>query len=315
MSGGTIFQKQVVNGALANGTGDNCLIIDQNYAYQVPFSFGDNWNKIKIGMFLSFVSGDSLNGGVSFIKTEDAGGSTNDTFNWIGITRNANTKSLPLDTVNEGFVGHKSNATNLNNSSSSVLNKLILLDSTQDLFGEIGGNALAVSTFGTSTLSTGLIEDNQGNIPMLYHFTDFAGLAGGTYASPTNSGDFEGTTSETGRGFFKYVGMTFEVNNKGQADQKISLTMHSDDLSESPLFSRLSKDVSVDRLKTFINGLDEEGVQDNHTDSSNTAENQITGLVFNDGSNAHNIPDSFFFYNAMPIARPRIHAWAIKRFS
>jgi len=307
MSGGTIFQKQVFSGPLADGTGDNCLKIDQNYAYQVPFSFGDDWNKIKIGMFLSFVSGDELNRGVGHIGREDTGGSTNDTFNWIGITKNQNTKSLPLDTVNQGFVGHKSNAIYVfPNSSAEAYNKLRIYDLNQTAFDNVdNGNALAVSSFGSSTLSTGLIEYDQGNIGAVYPVF-------GSWAEPGHSGRIPEDVSTA---FCEYVGMEFEVHNKRQEDQKISLKMFGRDLDLAANQSTIGGDISIDRLKLFLNGLDEEGVQVLHTDAADNNPNEITGLVFNDGSNAYDIPDSFFFYNAMPVARPRIHAWAVKRFS
>lgn len=306
MSGGTIFRKQIADNGF--GTGDNCLKIDGNYAYQVPFSFGDNWNKIKFGMFLSFVSGNSLNGGVEHNGWEDAGGTTNDTFNWIGLVRNANTKSLPLDVVNQGFVGHKSNAIYVFGDNGAYSNKLRILDGSQAFFDSVNdGNALATSTFGGSVLSTGLIEDDHGNISTIYKADGNLGLA-----SPSNTGG----VNETGVGFCDYVGMTFEVNNKGQEDQKISMTMHhtTKNIGGIGSTSKIS-DVSMDTLKFLMNGADTTETQAAYTDVGNAAENQITGLVFNNGTSAHPLPDSFFFYNAMPKARPRIHAWAVKKFS
>ena len=307
MSGGTIFRKQIADNGF--GTGDNCLKIDGNYAYQVPFSFGDNWNKIKFGMFLSFVSGNSLNGGIARGGGyEDAGGTTNDTFNWIGLVRNANTKSLPLDVVNQGFVGHKSHAVYVQNNVYTDYNTLRILDTNQSFFdGFADSNALATSTFGTSTLSTGLIQDDNGNISTIYMSNGNIGLA-----SPSNTGG----VSETGVGFCDYVGMTFEVNNKGQEDQKISMTMHhtTKNIGGVGSTSKIS-DVSMDTLKFLMNGADTTETQATHTDAGNSAPNEITGLAFNNGTNAHPLPDSFFLYNAMPTARPRIHAWAVKKFS
>ena len=308
MSGGTIFRKQIADNGF--GTGDNCLKIDKNYGYQVPLSFGDNWNKIKVGMFLSFVSGSELNAGSAAAGGyENAGGTTNDTFNWIGLVRNANTKSLPLDVVNKGFVGHKSNAITQEDGNIGIqYNRLCIFDTNQTHFDTTAdGNALAVSTFGTSTLSTGLIEDSHGNICTIY-----SSVSSTNYANP----DLSGSVNEVSKGFCTYVGMTFEVNNKGQEDQKISMTMHEHTklITSSVVSSKIS-DVSIDSLKFLMNSSDTTETQDTHTDQGNAAENQITGLVFNDGTSAHPLPDSFFFYNAMPTARPRIHAWAVKKFS
>tara|TARA_R110002153_G_scaffold125016_3_gene271799 strand:+ start:118 stop:1047 length:930 start_codon:yes stop_codon:yes gene_type:complete len=309
MSGGTIFRKQIADNGF--GTGDNCLKIDRNYAYQVPLSFGDNWNKIKLGMFLSFVSGSELNAGTTAANGfEDAGGTTNDTFNWIGLVRNANTKSLPLDIVNQGFVGHKSNAITLEDgNTNSYYNKLCIFDTDATEFNAVNdGNALATSTFGTSTLSTGLIQDTAGNIATIYNSVVHSNLA---------NPNLSGSVGEGGKGFCTYVGMTFEVHDKGSNSQRISMTMHEHTKAQS-LFtmstSRVS-DVSMDALKFFMNSSDTTETQQAHTDGSDNATNQITGLIFNNGTSAHPLPDSFFYYNAMPQARPRIHAWAVKKFS
>ena len=300
MFGGTIFKKQIADNGF--GTGDNCLIIDSNYAYQAPFSFGDNWNKIKLGMFLSFTSGVEHNQGSLSEGYEDAGGISNDTFNWIGLVKNAQTKSLPLDVANLGFVGHKSNAIYLASSSSNNGNTLRIKNSSALFNGTGDGNALAVTSMGEITLSTGLIYDHEKNIPAVFKKYE---------SSVASSPEASGFVNETGNGFCAYVGMTFEVHNKGTNDQRISMTMHGENTTD-PLTANTA-DVSLHKLERYIDSLDTSGTQDSFTDSSNTNQNQITGLIFSNGSSAYDLPDSFFFYNALPIARPRIHAWAVKK--
>ena len=74
-------------------------------------------------------------------------------------------------------------------------------------------------------------------------------------------------------------------------------------------------DVYLTNLKNHMEYNDVAETQEAFTDISDTNPNAITGLVFNDGTNVYNLPDSIFFYNAMPSARPRIHSWAVKKFS
>ena len=64
MAGGEIFNKTGILRNLSTGAGstgqhggprdDKMLVINSKYLYQVPWSFGSNWNKIKIGAFLSY---------------------------------------------------------------------------------------------------------------------------------------------------------------------------------------------------------------------------------------------------------------------
>lgn len=300
MAGGTIYKKQIIESA-QQGTGDNLLIIEPNYAYQVPLSFGDNWTKIKLGMYLSYTDISNPNSGQSDETNGyiDAGGTTNDTFNWIGLVRNANTKSLPLDVVNEGFVGHKSNAVYVISNSSDDYNKLRIYDAGNSTFNAASdGNALAVTTFGSSTLDSGIVYEDQANIRWIG--TDWGG--GSSFDNPGFSGLNAGGTTV---GFCSYVGIEFEVINKGQADQSISMKMFAADDSYSSNLLEDTTNPSLTELKSLMNG----------NDFAPSSQGNITGLVFNNGSAAYDLPDSFYFYNAFTTVRPRIHAWAVKRIS
>ena len=81
MAGGEIFNKtgilrnlrgiDVDAGNANNFTGifggprsDKMLVINSKYLYQVPWSFGSNWNKIKIGAFLSYTTAGNPTQGV-----------------------------------------------------------------------------------------------------------------------------------------------------------------------------------------------------------------------------------------------------------
>ena len=196
MSGGTIYKKQIISGA-QQGTGDNSLIIGPKHAYQVPFSFGDNWEEINIGAFFSVVSGDSLNSGFN-ASDKISGGTTNDTFTWIGITKNAQTKTLPLDAANQGFVGYKADTIRFRDVTAS-----------QDYFHcyTLGASsARMVSSYGESELDFSTFN-NYGGLINTRGYTD--GTEG-----PQNSGNF-----------CSYFGIKYTVNQKGQSNQTIRVDM------------------------------------------------------------------------------------------
>jgi hypothetical protein len=284
MAGGTIYEKLIVSGS--QGTGDRSLIIEPNYAYQVPFSFGDNWNEIILGGFISFVAAGAGNENVGLDDDDifDTGGGdvdgTNDTINWIGLIRNAQTKTLPLDAANQGFVGHISDRIHFNNSTSSIYNKL----EWQPL---PVGHAYGVSTYGGSFLASGEIYDGAGNIFAL-------GLkeVESSYADIEDSGNF-----------CSYFGMKFTVIDKGLSTQKIKMQMCTSGSNTLNTFSLISEP-TFSELKKLLDG-----------DHNISTLSELTGLTFNNGSSAYDLPDSFFWYNAFPEFRPRIHAWSVKKLS
>jgi len=293
MAGGTIYEKLITSGT--QGTGDRSLIIEPNYAYQVPFSFGDNWNEIIIGAFISFVAAGAGNEnvGMSDVDTFDTGGSdadgTNDTINFIGIVRNAQTKTLPLDAANQGFVGHISDRVDFDNSTLGIYNKL-------EWEPLNGGHAYGVSAYGANFLSSGNIGEfpaeynNAGNI-LTIGLKNSEALG---YASPEDSDRF-----------CAYFGMKFTVIDKGLSTQKIKMQMCTNGNHSISASSTNISDPSFEELKKLMDG--------DHTVS--TVTNDLTGLAFNNGSSAYNLPDAFFYYNAFTEFRPRIHAWAIKKLS
>lgn len=280
MSGGTIYKKQIISGA-QQGTGDNSLIIGPKHAYQVPFSFGDNWEEINIGAFFSVVSGDSLNSGFN-LSNKISGGTTNDTFTWIGITKNAQTKTLPLDAANQGFVGYKADTirfTNLSVSQSNYDHCYTLGNSNAEMVSSYGESILYGTFFG---YSNGLINTR--------------GYTDGT-EGPQNSGNF-----------CSYFGIKYTVNNKGTTSQSITMAMCKpsgwfstlDPLDDRNFYSNPS---SVE-LRSLLDGDQQERTISTH------------GFVQNGA--AIDLPDSFFFYNgfdesANENVRPRIHAWAVKK--
>jgi hypothetical protein len=293
MAGGTIYQKLITSGT--QGTGDKSLIIEPNYAYQVPFSFGDNWNEIIIGGFISFVAAGAGNEnvGLNDNDTFDTGGSdadgTNDTINWIGIVRNAQTKTLPLDAANQGFVGHISDRIRFDNNASNIYNKLEW-EPLSD------GHAYGVSAYGANFLSSGDISQGTAT------FSD----AGNILAiGLKNSDALSYASPEDSDRFCAYFGMKFTVIDKGLSTQKIKMQMCTNGNHAISVPSTNISDPSFEELKKLMDGDHE----------ISTVTNDLTGLTFNNGSSAYNLPDAFFYYNAFTEFRPRIHAWAIKKLS
>jgi hypothetical protein len=293
MAGGTIYKKQIIFNN-EQGTGDNNLIIAPKNAYQVPFTFKDDWNEISIGVFLSFVSGDTLNSGFNSSNiAKDSGGSTNDTFTWIGVTKNAQTKTLPLDAANQGFVGYSANSISFEDSTNYLKNKLLNLGtisaSGSCSYGEnVLGSAQIKATSATNIdtggiLCVGLKDDAT------------------TYANTEGSGDF-----------CSYFGIKYTVVDKGLSTQKISMQMSQGGGGQPGIDqpSHVFSDPSSAELKDLIDG----SATPNNNDG-------LDNLPFNDGSSAYDLPDSFFFYNGFSSApefqnvRPRIHAWAVKKIS
>jgi hypothetical protein len=293
MAGGTIYKKQIIFNN-EQGTGDNNLIIAPKNAYQVPFTFKDDWNEISIGVFLSFVSGDTLNSGFNSSNiSKDSGGSTNDTFTWIGVTKNAQTKTLPLDAANQGFVGYSANTVFFENSTTYYKNKLVNFNSI---------SASGSSTYGENVLGSAQIKCTSASS------VDTGGILciglkddATTYADTEGSGDF-----------CSYFGIKYKVVDKGLSTQTIAMEMSQGGGGQPGINqpTHVFSNPSSAELKDLIDG-----------GSTPNDNNSLDNLSFNDGSSAYDLPDSFFFYNGFSSApefqnvRPRIHAWAVKKIS
>jgi len=138
---GIIYNKQIED-TLYQGTGEKCLVLEPYTAYQVPFSFGKDWTKIRLAAIWSFTSTtglssssdakyntpitDTTNG--TGVMRYDAGGITNVSNSFFGIMRDNDVKSLPFDPDCSGFIGWQGNAIDFSNSTGvdaqRYLNKL-----------------------------------------------------------------------------------------------------------------------------------------------------------------------------------------------
>ena len=316
MAGGTIFEKPHSKSITLNGdvisTGDNCLIIDPKYIYQVPFSFGGDWNILDIGVFISYVKSDDNEKGFNNNTLIDSGGTSNDTFTWIGLTKNAQTKTLPLDAANQGFVGYKANAISLTKFTSFSYNRLFHADLPNAPSAGQESSALAVSSFGTEVLSTGEITRDGSMLSL--SSSDVSGQVGGgaiviqgvTSGFAGHSNSKEGTDST---GFYAtYFGMRFQVHNKGTSNQRIEMAMaYPQRVNSSNIILKCGVTTThATGLKEYLDGK-QVIVRNQH---------QMTGMLYTGlNGQALDIPDSFMFYNAFTNARPRIHAWGAKKIS
>jgi len=313
MPGGFIFEKDISSDF--QGGKDKSLIIDPNYAYQVPFNFGseasDSWEDIKIGMFVSYVqtgagvdsNNNAINGnsGVTSQSTFTAGGISVDTFNYVGIMRSGaagDNPSLPLTTVNSGFLGLQADKLYVYDASTNSYNKLMHSSESVNLSD---GDARFIATNGANLLESKEFKESQGNFNVV-------ALKDSAQISSTDA-----CTENTGL-FCDYWGMRFQVLNKGLANQQIRFTASINGTAgnqNSTTSSRGISDPSLANLKSLVNGVGEFS----YTTSTLNMGGATAGFQWNDGTSAYPIPDSLFFYNAFQDLRPRIHAWAIKKIS
>ena len=311
MAGGYIFEKDPIT-ANVQGNKDKSLIIDPNYAYQVPFQFNSDWEDIKLGMFVSYVitgngvdaNSNAINGnsGLNTQQTYSAGGTSLDTFNYIGIMKTglaSDDPSLPLTSVNSGFLGMSADKLYPYLTSSAVYNKLFNSDVNASVSA---GDSKFMATHGTEELESKTFTEGQGN----FNVVSLKSSA----VSSTSDG-----SSERAFLFCDYWGMRFQVLNKGLSNQQIRFTAscNGDSVSDNDIRSNNAiSDPSMNALKLLMNGINEYPF----TATNNMHTTSTQGFKWNDGNgNAYALPDSLFFYNAFPTIRPRIHAWAVKKIS
>ena len=301
MAGGTIFEK-TINNSYQNGS-DNCLIIEPNYAYQVPFTFGSDWEEITLGMFVSYVATGAGNENVGLGTTwHYAGGTTVETYNYIGLVTSSAENKLPTEANQSGYLGMRADKMYLTNSINDYYNKLV---STSIVAGSsVIGKCEFLATNQSTILESKEFDETNGNVNIL-GLTDVS----------SNQGDSEGTTQ-----YMSYWQFNYKVLNKGQSNQLIRVTAAFGAKNGVTPFANTNDigynhhdDPSLDNLKNFINGVN---LTHKYDGASNMhGADTTTGFVWNDGANAYTLPDSLFYYNAFQSERPRIHSWAVKKIS
>jgi hypothetical protein len=291
MAGGFIFEK-TIQPEFQDGT-DKTLLIEPNYAYQVPFTFGDDWEEIKIGMFVSYVQtgAGNENKGLTATTTLDSGGTTNDTFTYVGLIKSQDENSLPLSLNNSGFIGTQSrNAYIRGDSTLDYYNKL-----THPSYGSAQqGDNKFFSTYGSEELEAIRFQESQGNF----------NIVGSSGTSSSNAYPHFETF------FCSYWGLNYKVLNKGQSDQLVSFkaSIYGANSTSNDIGANKIEDPSTENLVNIINGIGEYQYSDLHANSA-------TGFLWNKDGAALTLPDSLFYYNAFTQVRPRIHAWAVKKIS
>ena len=290
MAGGFIFEK-TIQPEFQDGT-DKSLLIEPNYAYQVPFTFGDDWEEIKIGMFVSYVQtgAGNENKGLTTTATLDSGGTTNDTFTYVGLIKSQDENSLPLSLNNSGFIGTQSRNAYIIDGGLLYHNKL-----THPDYGTASqGDNKFFSTYRSEELEVKEFAEGQGN----FNIIGSSGTAT-SYAYPHKE-DF----------FCSYWGLNYKVLNKGQSDQLVSFkaSIYGTAPDNNRIQFNKIEDPSIENLVNIINGMGEYQYSDLHNNSA-------TGFLWNKDGSALALPDSLFYYNAFAEVRPRIHAWAVKKIS
>jgi hypothetical protein len=291
MAGGFIYEKTIQVGT------EKSLLIEPNYLYQVPFEFGDDWEDIKLGLFVSYtqtgLGNENLGLPTNTIST--AGGQSTDSFNYIGITRQAETYTLPFDAANSGYLGIQADALNTVDTTSYVYNKLY----HTEISNQNQGSSKFIATHGTDLLEYKNLGPLQGN-PNLVLLRSADAEAGDS--SPENQ-----------TLFCDYWGFRYKVINKGLSNQKIRVaasidgTLNGDNNNVNGI-----SNPSIEELIKLMNGIDEY----RYDGTLNMHGSVVTnGFEWNNDSIAYPLPDSLYYYNGFQNIRPRIHAWAIKKFS
>lgn len=296
MAGGTIYEK-AISADGPQGSTDNCLIIEPKHAWQIPLSYGNDWNEIKIGLFYSYVNADDYNGNYptpSSIATHlNSGGTTPDTYTYIGLTKNQFTKALPGDPANEAFVGLEWNRTlgHPNNSSNSY-NAMSWRDDPIVANPDL---ELNVRAYSGSELKAWSFFDNADRHPRL------------CFNDPNDTGSIIDNIGDpsTSIYFYSYFSLTYK---KVPSEQKLKVRIRN---AKDVSAVSTSADPSLNHLKELLDGGDLVDSLFPTTEKS---------LLFSSFTEQQFIEytdklDSYIFYNAFSFLRPRIHAWAVKKIS
>ena len=366
MAGGEIFNK---TGILRNLSGvatgeftgqhggprdDKMLVINPKYLYQVPWSFGSNWNKIKIGAFLSYTTAANPNQGADSEDVVNSGTASNENFTWIGIGVNSETKTLPLNANNQGFVGYMCNQIQPANDidTDDNIRAYCLELSTIAGNGAFGhgantrGRASGIATFGNNILGGSIIkvgkesdgdaidttvnydtELSQGVIHVPISSSSFFNADDRGAFCPDDNGSVLGSNSnrKVNNYYTKFFGMEFEVLNKGTNEQKIKMSMIKSGIRDYLGTNNVNpynatSNATSGALEELLTNDSKGTVISTHPETTGidqaVSRRTMTGMPFTgtDGT-ALDLPNSFMFYNAFSDIRPRISAWGVKKVS
>ena len=242
-------------------------------------------------MFVSYVQtgAGNENKGLTTATTLDSGGTTNNTFTYLGLIKEQTENVLPLSANSSGFIGTQSRNAYIRDSILDYYNKL----THPDYGTALQGDNKFFSTYGSEELEVKRFAENLGN------FNIVASSGTSNYAYPHRE-DY----------FCSYWGLNYKVINKGQSDQLVSFkaSIYGTASNSNDIAFNKIEDPSIENLVNIINGIGEYQYINLHGNSA-------TGFLWNKDGAALALPDSLFFYNAFQSLRPRIHAWAVKKIS
>ena len=367
MAGGEIFNK---TGILRNLSGiasgeftgqhggprdDKMLVINSKYLYQVPWSFGSNWNKIKIGAFLSYTTASDPNQGVDDENIINSGTTSNENFTWIGIGVNSQTKTLPLNANNQGFVGYMCNQVQAFNDIDTPHQQRGFCLELSTIAGNttVGGDpttrgrASGIATFGNNILGGSIIkvamesdgdrandtvnydtELSQGviHVPIASSQSLMDDFDRGVFCPDDNGGTLGNDSARKINNYYtKFFGMEFEVLNKGTNEQKIKMSMIKSGIRDYtgtsvPNPFSATSDATSGALEELLTNDTKGTVIATHPQATGldqvVSNRTMTGMPFTGtDGTALDLPNSFMFYNAFSTIRPRISAWGVKKIS
>ena len=319
MAGGFIYNKTIIantNGAVVGG--DKCLLIEPNHAYQVPLTFGDDWEDIEVGMYVSFVAtgvgNEDVAAASSNATTFYAGGTTPDTFTYYGLVKEQPTKELPLTSDSSGYIGIKSDAVHFANTTndSTARNQNKFSNSEHGIYPQQGRNTFLTST-GSSVLESKLFNGVNGNYTAVGLSKSELSTSVVSSALGTTVADYQSAPDHDNASYFAFWGTRYQVKNKGYPNQEIRVTSSFTKDTLSTYQNAGGLDPSTGSLINLMNGIGRFTFPANSNSAMHP--NASDGFKWNDGSSNLPLPDSLFFYNGFSMLRPRIHAWAVKKIS
>jgi len=139
---------------------DDCLIIDHQNAWRLPFDIGDDWTKIHVGMFWSWIdaSGDNVN----YTGGEIANGSsTNDTWGYMGFTRDTVPIWLPDSSSGyttgdpqKVYAGLRFNKVKASDATPALTDSTTSFSDKSTFFSNLGDRAVQQSTTSSNSVTT-----------------------------------------------------------------------------------------------------------------------------------------------------------------
>jgi len=117
---GVVYNKKISD-TVEQGTGDKCLVLEPYTSYEAPFTWGRDWNQIRLGVIWSWTSttGEDTSddtryntpvthsGNASDTMEFDYGGIIPETNCFFGISKSGQTSTVPGNVERSGFLGWK----------------------------------------------------------------------------------------------------------------------------------------------------------------------------------------------------------------